>query len=53
MFVGWFVLFLLLFALIFFLIFFWGTTEAERGRLWGDWEVSRIEVYDVKLPKNQ
>lgn len=34
------------------LIFFWGHCRDE-GRIWVDWEVNRIRVYDVTLPKNQ
>lgn len=25
----------------------------DEGRIWGDWEVNRIGVHDVILPKSQ
>lgn len=25
----------------------------DEGKIWGDWELSRIRVHDMKFPKNQ
>lgn len=33
--------------------FFWGSCYRGDGQIWRDWEVSGIEVHDVKVPKNQ
>ena len=39
----------------FFLTLFWGREEVTRveGWAWKDWEVSVMEVHDVKFPENQ
>lgn len=38
-----------------FLVFLWGDTTviSLKGQIWGTFEMGAIEVYAVKLPKNQ